>query len=556
MPNELPDPSAPPVADETTQQHGLENGFQLVLEAEDHNDWKPVAHWLAHNPALAGDVAQFLDDQEKMRDALPLPVVPDRAGTGIGGLEIKEKIGEGGMGVVYRAYDPRLNRDVAVKMVRTTGPLSAADLARFRFEAEMVAALNHPNIVPVHSFGETDGAPYLVMPLMTGGSLAARLKNLGPDRCRPGQEAAELVREIARGVHHAHLRGLIHRDLKPANILLDRDGVPHIADFGLARPIDVSLSGSGGIAGTAAYMAPEQARGDKGLTTAVDVHALGAILFELLTGRTPFGGADLPSVLRRVTEEPAPPVRALRPDVHRDLELICAKCLSKAPQDRYPSAQALGEDLDRFLNGEPPSGSGRAWLWDIVGRAMGRRRETLGMTSWRVAFWGAASTALAMGVMQAAVLLDAPLWVSQAAVAYYLIAWLGLMWGFLVARRDALNPVEQASTAIHFGAKFSCIAILPVQMWLHGGNPVYALPSFLVLVGLATFVHGVTYWGRLYLSGSAILAVAAAMPLIPVTYWPAVYGVLLTALQALMGFHLRRVHKQAEAARRADPSTG
>jgi len=177
------------------------------------------------------------------------------------------------------------------------------------------------------------------------------------------------------------------------------------------------------------------------------------------------------------------------------------------------------------------------------------------MTSWRVAFWGAASTALAMGVMQAAVLLNAPLWVSQAAIAYDLIAWLGLMWGFLVARRDALNPVEQASTAIHFGAKFSCIAILPVQMWLHDGNPVFALPSFLALVGLATFVHGVTYWGRLYLSGSAIFAIVGVMPLIPVTYWPAVYGSVLTVLQLWAGFHLRRVHKDSEAARRADLPT-
>ncbi len=134
-------------------------------------------------------------------------------------------------------------------------------------------------------------------------------------------------------------------------------------------------------------------------------------------------------------------------------------------------------------------------------------------------------------------------------MAYYLLAWLGLMWGFLVARRDSLNPVERASTAIHFGAKFGCVAILPVQLWLHDGNPVYALPSFLVLVGLATFVHGVTYWGRLYLSGLALLAVAAAMPLVPVTYWPAVYGALLAALQLLMGFHLRRVHNDAEAER-------
>ena len=146
----------------------------------------------------------------------------------------------------------------------------------------------------------------------------------------------------------------------------------------------------------------------------------------------------------------------------------------------------------------------------------------------------------------------------HAAIAYYFVAWLGLMWGFLVVRRDALNPVERASTALHFGAKFACIGVLPVHLWLHEGNPVYALPSFMAIVGLGVFAHGVTYWGRFYLVGLAFFLTAAAMPLVPVAYWPGVYGLLLGLLQFAAGFHLRRVHKDAEAARRAssDPSTG
>jgi eukaryotic-like serine/threonine-protein kinase len=545
VPNELP-------ASDETADHALENAFALVLEAEDSGDWKRLARWLAHNPALGGEVAQFIGDQEKLRGVMKTPpAAPDRTGTTVGGMELGEKVGEGGMGVVYRARDPRLNRDVAVKTLRAAGALALADLVRFRFEAETVAALDHPNIVPVHSFGEEDGTAYLVMPLMAD-SLAARLKALGPDRLLPPHEAARLVGAIARGAHHAHQRGLIHRDLKPANILLDGDGVPHIADFGLARPIDVNSNTSAGIAGTVPYMAPEQARGEKGLTTAVDVHALGTILFELLTGRTPFGGADVMSVLGRVKEDAAPPVRQFRPAVPRDLELICLKCLKKSPQDRYPSAQALADDLERFLNGEPPCGHGRGWVWDTVSRALGWRRETLAMGTWSIAFWGGASTVLAMGVLQVAVLMNAPLWVSQAAVAYYLIAWLCIIWVFLVAPRDSLNPAERASTGLHFGAKFACAAVLPVQLFLHDGNPVYALPSFLAIVGLFTFAHGVTYWGRMYLSGLFLFAVTAAMPLVPVTYWPTVYGSLLGVMQILVGIHLRGVHKDAEAVRRAD----
>jgi eukaryotic-like serine/threonine-protein kinase len=280
------------------------------------------------------------------------------------------------------------------------------------------------------------------------------------------------------------------------------------------------------------------------------------ILFELLTGRTPFGSGDVMSVLRRVIDEPARPLRSVRPDVPCDLETICARCLKKDPQERYPSAQALADDLTKYLNGDP-IGDRRGWVWGTVARALGWQRETGGMNTWPIAFWGGASTLFALAVMQAAVLLGAPLWVSQAAIAYYFVGWLGVMWLFLVIRRDALNPVERSSTAFHFGAKFACLAVLPVQLWLHGGNPVYALPSFLAIVGLATFAHGFTYWGRFYLIGLGILAITAAMPLVPVTYWPALYGTVLGGFQLWGGVHLRRVHKVADAARRAgaDPST-
>ena len=547
MPNEFSGADTPP-ADETIDFHSLEGGVALVLEAEDGGDWRPLVRWLAGNPELAGEVAQFVIDQDRMRGAVPArAVAPDLTGSALGDYELGERLGGGTFGDVYRARHRRIAHEVAIKLVRAAG-MSAVGRARARFEAEAMAGLDHPNVVPLLHHGETESVLYFVMPLMSG-TLADRLRERGPNGLSP-DEAARVVRDIARGVHHAHQRELIHRDLKPANVLLDREGHPRGAACGRARRADATAST---VAGAPAYMAPEQARGEIHLTPAADVHALGVILFELLTGRVPFTGKDVMSVIRKVIEEPPPSPRSLRPDVPRDLEAICMKCLEKRPEDRYPSAEALAEDLDRFLNGQPPCGPGRGWVWDSVGRALfGSRRETLAMASWRIMFYGAASTALAMGAMQAATLLNAPLWVSQAAVGYYLFGWLAIMWAFLVARRHLLNPVERASTALHFGAKFACLAVLPAALSLHGGDPVYALPSFLALVGLSVFAHGVTYWGRLYLHGLAILAVAAAMPLVPVRYWPTVYGAVLVAQQLWGGFHLRRVHRDAEAARRTD----
>jgi serine/threonine-protein kinase len=302
------------------------------------------------------------------------------------GYEILALLGRGGMGIVYKARQVGLNRLVALKMISGDGALEVSALARFRAEAQAVARLGHPNIVQIYEVSELPspdglpGRPFFSMEYAEGGSLARRLARELPTP----RQAAELVEILARAMHYAHQRGIVHRDLKPGNVLLDRDGTPKVSDFGLARhlagetgagPVSAHTR-SGDVLGTPGYMAPEQAEGrSKDVGPAADVYALGAILYECLTGRPPFEGRTAVETLQRLLQEdPEPPAR-LRLGLPRDLQTICLKCLEKEPIRRYLSAEALADDLRAFLLGEPiqarPTGlAGQVTRW-------ARRRPTL-----------------------------------------------------------------------------------------------------------------------------------------------------------------------------------
>jgi serine/threonine-protein kinase len=278
------------------------------------------------------------------------------------GYEILEELGRGGMGVVYHARQVKLNRPVALKMVLSGAYAGAADVARFTTEAKAVARLLHPHIVQIYEIGEPAGRPFFSLEYVEGGSLDKRTGGAP----QPPLWAADLVEKLTRAVHYAHQQGILHRDLKPANVLVAADGTPKITDFGLAKLLDeeTGATQSGAVLGTPSYMAPEQAAGrTRALGPAADVYALGAILYELLTGRPPFRGEDALETLHQVcSQEPVPP-RRLAPKVPRDLETITLKCLDKEPGRRYGSALALAEDLHRFQTGEPirarPVGPGR-----------------------------------------------------------------------------------------------------------------------------------------------------------------------------------------------------
>jgi WD40 repeat protein/serine/threonine protein kinase len=282
------------------------------------------------------------------------------------GYRIESRLGEGGMGVVYKAHQISPNRIVALKMVHDRRPASAEEVRRMRAEAEAAADLDHPNIVPIYAVGEHQGQPYFAMRFIDGGTLGDSLGRYANDL----RSAARLLATVARAVHHAHQRGVLHRDLKPGNVLLDAQGEPHVADFGLAKRIAgrASLTQTGAVIGTPEYMSPEQARAQKGLSTAVDVYGLGAVLYALLTGRPPFQAKDVYETLMQVVGDSPVPPRTLNAKVPRDLETICLRCLQKEPSGRYGSAGEVARDLERWLAGEPivarPVGRWeRGWRW-------------------------------------------------------------------------------------------------------------------------------------------------------------------------------------------------
>jgi serine/threonine protein kinase/WD40 repeat protein len=273
-----------------------------------------------------------------------------------GDYEILEELARGAMGVVYRARQVSLNRPVALKTILTGERASAAERQRFQIEAEAAARLDHPNIVPIYEVGEHDGQHYYSMKLIAGGSLARRLPRGGGSGEAARREAATWIAKTARAVHYAHQRGVLHRDLKPTNILIDDAGEPHVTDFGLARIVEDEsrLTVTETILGTPAYMAPELAVGHaRESTIAVDVYSLGAILYELLVGRPPFRAETMLETIRQVAQSEPPRLRSIDPDMDRDLETICLKCIQKEPSRRYGTAEELADDLERWLRGEP-----------------------------------------------------------------------------------------------------------------------------------------------------------------------------------------------------------
>lgn len=300
-------------------------------------------------------------------DGLVADVTIPESDRSFGDYELLGRIARGGMGVIYKARQICLNRIVAVKMMLPGLLVSEAEASRFQNEAEVIANLRHPNIVAVHEVGAHDGQRYFSMDYVEGQCMAAVVR----DHPLPARTAARYVKVIAEAIHYAHQQGILHRDLKPSNVLMDKAGNPRITDFGLAKRLasDSRLTATGTVLGTPSYMPPEQADGkSRRIGPSSDVYSIGAILYELLTGRPPFQAATpLDTVMLVLNTDPIAP-RMLNPKLSRDLETICLKCLEKDPRWRYQSAQELADDLDRYLKREPIKARPinllhRGWRW-------------------------------------------------------------------------------------------------------------------------------------------------------------------------------------------------
>jgi serine/threonine protein kinase len=483
-----------------------------------------------------------------------LEAPPERFGE----YELILEVARGGMGVVYRARQTALNRVVALKMILAGRLANDEDLVRFRTEAEAAARLQHPNIVSVHDVGEVDGQHYFSMDFVEGSSLAQRLAQ-GP---LPGRDSARLVRQVARGVHYAHRHGIVHRDLKPSNIMIDAEGEPRITDFGLAKRLggDSGQTRTGAVLGTPSYMAPEQAAG-KGcdIGPACDVWGLGAVLYECLTGRPPFRAESSLDTLQHVMQnDPAPPT-ILNPAVDQDLETICLKCLEKDPKDRYPSAEALAEDLQRYLNGETITARSFNVL-DRIARTLERSQHDIAFHAW-------SSMVLVMAVVIFAAHL-ATFFVLQAGGSATLVqivkfSQLGalaiLFWYNRGNRMLPTSGAERELWTIWIGYLLAYgVGLLVVRALISHGllapgpdapprwDSLMLYPISALTAGLAFFVMGSNYWGRCYAIGLGFFLLAVLMPRY-LEYAPVLFGTLWGVALLFVGFRLRRVGLRAEA---------
>lgn len=489
---------------------------------------------------LITDIAGMASDQLPSEESDPVTSrrwqrlqLPTR----IGDYELIEELGRGGMGVVFRAKQLSLDRDVAVKMILRGRLASDQDLNRFLSEASSTARLQHPNIVPVYDVGDIDGRPFYSMKLISGSTLADLLVD-GP---LPERQAAEWIAVVARAIGCAHRQGIVHRDLKPSNILIDQDDMPMVSDFGLAKRFGVEndLTRSGSLVGTPSYMSPEQASGgreDVGPTS--DIYSLGCVLYHTLTGRPPFVADSVMELVMLVIEQDPIPPRALRPRLDRDLETIVIRCLQKPPDLRYQTAEDLADDLEAYLRDERvAAASGR--FTQVVARWFRDTHHAAVLSNWGM-LW----------MWHALVLLVASLltwvlewwkvedrWTYIGVWVIGLSAWAAVFWKL----RQRIGPVTfvERQVAHVWGSSMISIAMLfPLEWWL--GLEVLALSPLLGVISAGVFIiKAGMFSGAFYIQAAALLAASVLMAVFPL-YAHLIFGIVAAACFFIPGYRYDR----------------
>ena len=455
------------------------------------------------------------------------PAVVHESSERFGDFLLLDELGRGGMGVVYRAREPGRDRIVALKRLPRGPDASAREVDRFRAEATAATHLAHPHVVPVFRVGDHAGQPYFTMQYVEGTTLARRLAE-GPVH---ESEAARLLIPICRAIHYAHEQGVLHRDLKPSNILLDRDGHPYVSDFGLAKRLDLdgdhSLTPTGAILGTPGYMPPEQARDSRRRTPlgpSCDVYSLGAILYQMLTGRPPFQAASPVETMMLVLEHDPVPPRVLNPGVSPDLEMIALRCLQKQPELRYPTASALADDLEAFLRDEPVSARSMS-LRALASRLLGESHHAGVLENWGQ-LWIYHSIALLFffGLTNALVLAGV-----TNRLPYVLLftvglgAWAAIFW-HLRRQGGPISFVERQLAHI-WGSGIVAINLIFLVEWLLDLPVLTLAPMIAVTNGMLFMTKAGILSGFYYFQAAAVFLAVFPMARFP-RYAPIIFGLV------------------------------
>ncbi len=470
------------------------------------------------------------DQAPKRQQRTPMPAT-------IGDYQLIEEIGRGGMGVVFRARQPSLDREVAVKMIQRERLSSEADLRRFFAEASATARLEHPNIVPVYEVGDADGCPYFSMQFVDGQTLSEKVMG-GP---LTQHEAARIVAVVAAAIQFAHANGVLHRDLKPSNILITAAGTPLVTDFGLAKQAssDSNITRSGTVVGTPAYMSPEQASGRQGLVgPASDVYSLGCVLYFALTGHPPLDAETPMELMMRVIEQDPLPPRFHRPGIDRDLEMIVIRCLQKPIDLRYDSAGALAADLQAYLADEPVAASSGRFT-QVIARVFRETHHAIVLENWGTLWIWHSLALLIAGVLTWQLSYNGvgQRWIYVAVWTIGLGTWAAVFWK-LRRRMGPVTFIERQIAHVWGASMVAVAALFPIEWWM--GVPVLTLSPILALISAMVFiVKAGMLSGEFYIQAIVLLITAGVMTVFP-QYAHLIFGLVVAACFFVPGFKYRR----------------